>query len=337
MNGCEPIESVTGQPSRRSSWFAGYTFVDYATQGYLLLTALLMLVFHNERTPNWVLILTLHSLALPLVHLLIHQYRRRGGAVLGFLRHFYPVLLYTGFYRETGELNRMFFSGYLDGFFIGVEQKLFGTQPCLAWMEQMPQLVISEIFYIAYFSYYIMIVGVGITLFLRDREQFFHYVSVVSFVFYCCYLTYIVVPVIGPRVFYMDPVQLGLSTEAWPVFIPPFPDSVQAGLFYRLLQIIYHNFETIGAAFPSSHVAVALCTAYFSWRYLPKIRYLHLVMAILLCLSTVYCRYHYVVDVVAGVVTAAILVPVGNYLYGRFIARDREGSDQEPEPKTASL
>ena len=77
-------------------------------------------------------------------------------------------------------------------------------------------------------------------------------------------------------------------------------------------------FEPPGAAFPSSHVAVALCTVYFSFRYLRPIRYLHLAVAILLCLSTVYCRYHYVVDVLAGLVTAAVLVPIGNWLYFKF-------------------
>jgi membrane-associated phospholipid phosphatase len=42
------------------------------------------------------------------------------------------------------------------------------------------------------------------------------------------------------------------------------------------------------------------------------------VLACLLCLSTVYCRYHYVVDVMAGLVTAAVLVPLGNWLYFKF-------------------
>ena len=38
----------------------------------------------------------------------------------------------------------------------------------------------------------------------------------------------------------------------------------------------------------------------------------------LLCLSTVYCRYHYVVDVLAGLVTAAVVIPLCNWLYFRF-------------------
>jgi membrane-associated phospholipid phosphatase len=81
---------------------------------------------------------------------------------------------------------------------------------------------------------------------------------------------------------------------------------------------IYRTFESPGAAMPSSHVAIALCTVYFSFRYLPKIRYVHLAVAILLSLATVYCRYHYALDVVAGVLTTALLLPLSNYLYSKF-------------------
>jgi membrane-associated phospholipid phosphatase len=81
-------------------------------------------------------------------------------------------------------------------------------------------------------------------------------------------------------------------------------------------------FEAPGAALPSSHVAVALCTVFFSFRYLRRIRYLHLAVALLLCLSTVYCRYHYVVDALAGLAAAALLIPTGNWLYLKFSQRD---------------
>ena len=90
--------------------------------------------------------------------------------------------------------------------------------------------------------------------------------------------------------------------------------------------LIYRMFEAPGAAFPSSHVAVALCTLYFSFKYLRPIRYLHLVFAVLLCCSTIYCRYHYAVDVAAGLITAAIVVPLGNWLYRKF--QGQEGPDQ---------
>ena len=99
--------------------------------------------------------------------------------------------------------------------------------------------------------------------------------------------------------------------EALPVAGWIFPEPVLDGPFHKLMGMIYHYFETDGAAFPSSHVAIALVTVYFSFCYLRRIRWFHLVMAILLCLSTVYCRYHYAVDVLGGALTAAVLLPLG--------------------------
>jgi membrane-associated phospholipid phosphatase len=187
------------------------------------------------------------------------------------------------------------------------------------FMEKFPYLIVSELFYISYFCYYIMISGVGLALFLRSRQQFFHYVSVVSFLFYVCYSIYIVLPVIGSRAFFrqVDGYSLPAATQQLAV-TDAYPEAVQAGVFFHIMKWIYREFEAPGAAFPSSHVAVALCTVYFSFRYLRPIRYVHLGVAIMLCISTVYCRYHYVVDVLAGLVTAAVVIPLGNWLYSKF-------------------
>jgi membrane-associated phospholipid phosphatase len=303
-----------------------YTFVDYATQAYMALVGLLILVFHNDTVPNWPGLLGAHVVGLVLVHWLIQaQARRKPAPLLDFLRHFYPVLLYTAFFVETGSLNRMFFRDYLDPMVVQWEQGLFGCQPSVLFMQKLPWLAVSELFYASYFSYYIMIVGVGIALFLRDRRQFFHYVSVVSFLFYVCYLIYIVLPVIGSRVFFyqVDSYVLPEATQQLAV-TSAYPEAIQAGVFFRLMKWVYRVFEAPGAALPSSHVAVALCTVFFSFRYLRRIRYVHLAVALLLCLSTIYCRYHYLVDVLAGLVAAALLIPTGNWLYFKFSKRDQE-------------
>ena len=296
-----------------------YTFIDYATQGYIALVAAIILLLHGNAVPGWGWLCGAHLLCLGLVHWLIHASTARpANRLLDFLRHFYPVLLYTGFYRETGELNQMLFTGYFDGALFGLEHHLFGFQPSLRFMLAFPQAWVGELLYFSYFSYYLMIAGVGLALFLRERRQFYHYISVASFVFYACYLTYIFLPVIGPRIGQRDMVPMEL-----PPVVPPMaewivPPTVEGCLFYRIMGFIYHHFETPGAAFPSSHVAIALVTVYFSFLYLRKIRWIHLVLAVLLCLSTVYGRYHYVVDVVAGVLTTLIMLPLGNWLFRKF-------------------
>jgi membrane-associated phospholipid phosphatase len=297
-----------------------YLFVDYATLGYLLLVAVLVLLFHGTAVLYWPFVLTAHLVGVLLLHGLIQATARAPQrTALSFLRHFYPILLYAGFYREVGELNQMFVTGVLDHNVIRFDQWLFGFQPSIALMDRFPSTWISELFYVSYFSYYIMIAGVGLALFLRDRRQFFHFVSVVSLVFYCCYLAYIFYPVIGPRVFYTVEHHYTLPADLQALYpAVTFPASVQAGLFYRIMDVVYATFEPSGAAFPSSHVAVAIVTATFSWRYLPRIRVLHWVFVVMLSISTVYCRYHYVADVLAGALTALVLIPIAERLYRRY-------------------
>jgi membrane-associated phospholipid phosphatase len=294
-----------------------YAFVDYATQGYCALVGLLILFFHNHSVPHWPWLVSAHVLTLIIVHcLVLAQARLEKNRLLAFLRYFYPVLLYAGFFCETGNLNQMFVTHYLDAFTIRADQAFFGFQPGATLMLRLPWLALSEILYAAYFSYYIMIAGVGLALLIRNRDHFLHYISVVSFIFYLCYLTYIFLPIIGPQVLaheipaYRLPIDLEhLAVDNY------YPDSVQSGVFFKIMAWIYRVFESPGSAFPSSHVAIAVCTLYFSFRYLRPIRHIHLVAVILLCISTVYCHYHYGVDVLGGLLAAAILIPLANYLY----------------------
>lgn len=299
-----------------------YKFVDYATQGYVLLVGGLVLGFHGSRLPAWPWLLLGHLTVVGLIHSLIAaEARIPTNRWLGFIRQFYPIPLYIAFYRETELLNQMFNTGFWDVHFLRLEQQLFGMQPGLELMLRFPSRWIAELLYASYFSYYLMIAGIGIALLVRDRRQFAHFVSVVSFVFYVCYTIYIFVPVVGPRIVHRGTVAQPLPPEVIPAFDLAAPASVEGAVFYRLMGWIYDCFEAAGAAFPSSHVAVAWCTVFFSFRYLRPIRHVHAVVAVLLSISTVYGRYHYVVDVLAGLLLAAVLVPLGDWLYRKYEAR----------------
>lgn len=313
----------TGAAQGDSAPMKHYRLVDWATQGYLGAVALLILLFHNHTVPEWKVLFAGHVAGIALVHGLIElAVRRPENKVVGFFRAFYPMMLYTAFYRETELLNRLFVADCLDPWFIRLEERVFGLQPSLLFMEWLPQRWVAEVFYGAYFSYYLMIIGVGIALFLRGRDQFAHYLTVVSLLFYVCYFTYILLPVCGPRVFYEDFAGLNLPPEIRSMGAAhPFPETVQAGVFPSIIFLIYRHLEAAGAAFPSSHVAVAICTAWFSFLYLKRIRYLHAFVTLLLCISTVYCRYHYVVDVLAGALTAAVIIPLAHAFYWRVERR----------------
>jgi len=292
-----------------------YRLVDYLTQGYIGVVALLILLFHNGDLPLWPAYVAAHIAGMVAVHFVVRLGSRRERGPLHLLRCFYPIILYSLFYTETHDLDSLICPTYLDPFFIGLEQSLLGCQPSRLLMQRLPYLAISEPLHMAYFSYYTMVLGVGLWLYVKRRARLFHYLTVVSFVFYVCYLIYICLPVMGPH---------GNWVETAPEVVRQLigsrrvPDSIRSGPFFLIMQQVYRLVEPRGgAAFPSSHVAVAITTNYFTFLYWRKVRWVHLVAVILLCVSTVYCGYHYVVDVIAGVLTAALLVLLGNWLYGQ--------------------
>jgi len=305
-------EASALQPARN------YQFIDYTTQFYLGVVGLLILFFHSERVPFWQFLLGGHAAGMIAIHLLIRvRAAHPNNRALDFLRYFYPIILFGPLYCESVALNLMFVGNYLDGVFIELEQRLFGFQPSVRFMAALPYLFVSEFFHMSYFSYYVIIPGIGFALYFQEKGPFFHYVSVISFVFYFCLLAFIFLPVIGPFVFYTE--IPGFPDQGNLPFYPlPYPPAVKAGPFFHIMKLFYGYFEGHGGAFPSSHVAVAICTLYFSWRYLPRFRHLHIVAVILICFSTVYCRYHYAVDVLAGLLTAALLLPLGEFLYRRL-------------------
>jgi membrane-associated phospholipid phosphatase len=314
--------------------FQNYTFVDRLTQAYGALVALIILLFHGGALPHWIPLLLTHVVGALVLHALIcNPWRWASNPAFEILRHYYPIPLFVGFYTETETLNQLFYKGYLDIHFLRWEQRLFGMQPGLDWMARFPSTWFAEVLFAAYFSYYFMIAGMGLTLLLRDRKQFAHFMAIVSLVLYLCYLVYILLPVVGPRVLYPGVVDPAWVPD-WPSNVDPTPpDTVRRAMFFKLMEWIYEHFEKAGAAFPSSHVAVAVVTLYFSFRYLRVLRYPHLIAVMLLCVSTVYGRYHYLIDVFGGLLLAAVMIPMGNRLYRRY-GEDQQGCAQRSRDRS---
>lgn len=297
----------------------GYRFIDWATQAYNAFVALVIVCVHNDRFPAWPWLLVGHAAVAVLVHALartdLHPHRPSSVRLL---REFLPILLYTAFYNETGPINRLIGAEPWDARLTAVEHALFGFQPSIAFMEAAPWLLFSELMHAAYFSYYLMIAGLGLWFLFRQPDAFRHFVGVVSFVFYACYVAYLFIPAVGPRAFFEDSEARQLILKWYGHLPSEAPTSLTRGPFFQIIAFFYRHLETWGAAFPSSHVAVALTTTWFTWRYLPRWRWIHTTTAILLCASTVYGRFHYVVDVFGGAVAWAVFLPLGNWLYARF-------------------
>jgi hypothetical protein len=131
--------------------------------------------------------------------------RPKAPPWLRWLRDFYPILLYFGFYAETWVMNRMTGAARLDPWLMRADQAVFGCQPAEAFMAVCSHPWLGELLHVSYLSFYLMVGGVGFWLSVQNRRAFGHFVTVVSLVFYACYAIYLFVPAVGPRVLYADP------------------------------------------------------------------------------------------------------------------------------------
>lgn len=225
----------------------------------------------------------------------------------GLFRRGYPLTLFLYFFVAVTSFDTALFKENLDPFFASLDERLFGFVPSWTLMIERPSLFLSELLSGAYVLYYASIGVLAIWLYAKDRPAMSEYVFVVMLLVYAACLTYIVLPVVGGR---YDPT------------IRELTETYRYGPFTRLMSFIYRRSAHEGAAFPSTHAIVSLVVALFSIRRARPLAPLFCVNAALIFAATVYCGYHYVVDVLAALVYVAALYPAGLGLYAAL--RDRE-------------
>jgi membrane-associated phospholipid phosphatase len=160
-------------------------------------------------------------------------------------------------------------------------------------MERFIHPLLTAVLQFAYISYYPMAVVLGVTLAVRKkRKEFDEAVFGIALCFYLSYIGYLAVPAIGPR-FTLADIQ---------------NRSLDAGPFILAIQETLNTLEnTKMDAFPSGHTAVALMTLYYAWKTKERVLAgVLLPMVSALIVSTVYLRYHYVIDVLAGIALAGL-------------------------------
>ena len=228
---------------------------------------------------------------------------RRAGTLstpVGHLRRIYPMIWLAAFWTEVDLVRRQLHAGSFDGVIIQLERALLGFHPHEHWLPAMDSLWLSEILYFSYFAYYLSIILPVLWIWLRGRDaELMDTLLRMMAVYTLCFFLFALMPVDGPR-------HTGMV----------FDGAASQGPFARLVQLVaVEHGESLGAAFPSSHVAGAVTMAWVGWLYLPRWAFgLLAVEALGVFLSTFYTQAHYAIDSVAGLILALVvqllLIPV---------------------------
>ena len=92
------------------------------------------------------------------------------------------------------------------------------------------------------------------------------------------------------------------------------------GFFYSLVESMHDAGERPTAAFPSSHVGITTILMFLAWRTRCKPLFWGMIpFYVLMCFATVYIQAHYVIDVIAGWISAIVFYVVLLFLSKKFV------------------
>ena len=212
--------------------------------------------------------------------------------MLAVARDWHPLVLFPVLYREVEVLAAVMGDWRLTETVAATEAALFGGQPSLYLSERLPFVPLSEYLHFCYLAYVVVIPAVAAWWYAGGRRAAFHeLVLLLAAVMYSSYLFFILFPVDSP--YYR------FDRLAAPLAGNPFFDLVHA---------MSARGGARGGAFPSAHVSGAVVVVLVAWRHQWRLAVALVPIVVGLIVATVYGRFHYAVDAIAGVGLALTVV-----------------------------
>jgi len=275
---------------------------DALTIVFLLFLILLTVIFYKN-IPEAGFLISLYSVFI-IAQIIIIKVKDSNRFMGFFYDVVFPVLCVLVIFDSLGLLVHHVNPEDIDPILIRLDYLVFNNHPTVM-LERIMNPLLTDILQLAYTTYYFIPISFGILL-LRDnqRKEFERTLFLILLCFYISYIGYILFPALGPR-FTINHLQ---TTELQGLFVA------------EPIQRLLNQLEGIKRdAFPSGHTGIALTVLYLAYRFKRRIFWLLLPVVLLLLFSTVYCRYHYVVDILAGFGLTILTILIGEWYYDRWL------------------
>jgi membrane-associated phospholipid phosphatase len=275
------------------------TTSDIATMLFLIVLSLLNIIFYSV-IPYWFVLVGCNILFVCLIPFFAQKAKVPGLPLIKYIRDWYPVPMIFYVFKETYLMVHPIHHQDYDLLLINADRWIFGGDPARALSVFVHPLV-TEILQISYASYYLILLSVFFELSFEKRHtEYFLGSFLVIYGFYLSYVGYFLLPAVGPRFTLYDFNSLDTSLPGvW--VTSALRDFVNAG------ESIPRNVPNAidfaqRDAFPSGHTQLTLTILYIAFTNHLKSRWVLLAAGSLLIISTVYLRYHYAIDVIAGAI-----------------------------------
>ena len=295
--------------------------IEWAAAIYCAITLVLMLLLWGKLVDPWPMLMGRGCwLVVTLAAVLLH--RCFPNRWLFLLRIAVQLIWLKQWYPDIFEFNRLMPN--MDHVFAACDQALFGCQPALLFSQAVPNHYWCEAFYLGYVSYFPMILVLTLVTFSKGETMLKECSFVVLVSFFVYYLIYICLPVAGPQFYFAAVGTESLTDGVFPSIGTYFSTHTEMltnpggeGLFRTLVESAPASGERTQAAFPSSHIGVSSLVLLLCARHRLRLGLWLFPLWVLLCCATVYIQAHYVVDAIAGLLSAFVVFGVVENLYRR--------------------
>jgi len=219
------------------------------------------------------------------------------------IRDWFPFLfILLMYYSLWGDATHLMVTTDRDQELMAIDQRLFGFQASVA-LQAIISPWLTDWMAFAYFFHIINIPLVACFVYLRrDRVRFREMMSGIMVISFFGLMGYLLVPAIGPMYTLRNQYTVALHS---------------GGLFNR--EVDFMDFARIRRdVFPSLHVGISFLAWLYAYRNSRKLFWILSPLILSLWVSTVYLRYHYLIDVVAGLILAPLCFLLANWLFRQF-------------------
>jgi len=271
---------------------------DRMVLAYFALMCVVETVWFAQIPQAWWLI-TLHVAGAALV---LYATRFTARPVWIF-RYWCPLLYVACCYREMAMLIAAIRHARLDQTLADLDFAIWGVNPTV-WLERFYSPALTEFLQIIYTLFVPVVLFVPWLMWRRGMYKEFRYMSfLLATGFLVSYLGYILVPAHGPR-YLLEHLQNAPLKGLW-LF-----DSMQSTL--NRLESDHYD------CFPSGHTEITLLAFWLSRSVSRGLFRAYFFYTICIVFATVYLRYHYTVDLLAGVLVALVLILTAPAMYRRL-------------------
>lgn len=273
-------------------------------------------IFFAKHISYWWLIVLSNFAGSACICLIAYARHMTGWKPLRLLHDWYvPIATFFTFKALYFMIQPIHDGRDYDDLLIAIDRWMFGVDPT-EWILQFATPWLTEILQIAYTLFYLLFLILGYEFYRRHNLDLFHYFMFTCvYGFFLSYLGYFLFPAVGPRFTLHN--FATMEQELPGLWLTPYlrqfvnaggsiptdaPNSVAIALSQR-------------DVFPSGHTMLTLVMMYLSGKYNAKSRYFIQVVGTLLIVATVYQRYHYVIDLIAGAAFAVLCIVTSSRLY----------------------